>query len=164
MKPRTIVAAGIAALALAGSAVGVASATTTSSNPSYCVTRGSGPGAAGNYLLYNWDHTACPPNTYGHTITGAQGPAGPRGPAGPSSAGPSGLDAIIVPKNGSTSFVQVACPSSHPYLIGGGGAIIGTGALLGSFPGVTSGSVVWVVHADGLGLTSSVHAYAICSK
>ena len=169
MKPRTIVVAGIATLALAGSLAGVASATTTSSNPSYCVTYGSGPGAAGNNVLYNWDHTACPPNTYRHTITGAQGPAGPAGPAGPSTAGPSGLNVIPVEGTSSTSLeASAVCPPTHPYLVGGGGAI--GGGLNGppmesSFPSTIGASAGWVVQAAaGLAPGTTVFAYALCSK
>jgi hypothetical protein len=184
MKPRTIVVAGIATLALAGSLAGVASATTTSGNSSYCVTYGSGPGAAGNNVLYNWDHAACPPNTYGHTITGAQGPAGPTGaagpagpagptgaagaagPAGPSTAGPSGLDVTTYTNFSLTSsVVSVACPSDHPYLTGGGGGISGgPGALEVSAPALVSGKPGWEVKAVAATPGLKVSVWAFCSK
>ena len=86
---------------------------------------------------------------------GAQGPAGPAGPVGPSTAGPSGLDAIVVnahtPAGGSEALAS--CPSDHPYLLGGQ-AIAG--------PEV-AGQMAWMGATTGLS-SVGIWVYAICAK
>lgn len=68
--------------------------------------------------------------------------------------------------------VEAVCPSSHPYLVGGGGAIGGgTSAstfLEASFPTNVNGvaySNAWVVEAGGAPINgTAISAYAICAK
>ena len=66
-----------AAVVLSFAGLGVAAAATShaavTGNPNYCVQFGSGASAAGNVVLYNWDHSACPPGTYGHDVADNDG-------------------------------------------------------------------------------------------
>jgi hypothetical protein len=55
-------------------------------------------------------------------VEGSPGPAGPAAPAGPSTAGPPGLDVIIVSARSDIGVAVVECPASHPYAISGGGS------------------------------------------
>lgn len=73
------------------------------SNPSVCVTHGSGSSATGNVMQYNWDDQQCPNGTYGINLP--QGPQGPRGlpgatgdpgPQGPQ--GPAGTNGTLAPE------------------------------------------------------------------
>ena len=61
---------------------------------------------------------------------GTNGATGAAGPAGPSTAGVLGLDVVTVSStaavSSSTKGAFAACPSSHPYVIGGGGYSDGT--------------------------------------
>lgn len=85
--------AGLAAVAVTVSGAGIAAAS-TSSEPRFCVERGPGAGARGNFVLYNWDQLACPDDDYGLTVTG-QGAPGSPGPVGP--AGPMGATGAVGP-------------------------------------------------------------------
>ena len=63
----------VGAVAVAGGLVlagGIAYAASASSPAAsaYCVKFGSGTGAAGNVVEYNWDGAACPAGTYPHSI------------------------------------------------------------------------------------------------
>lgn len=97
---------------------------------------------------------------------GATGATGAQGPAGPSTGGSSGLDLEIVTASGS-SDATVTCPSSHPFLYGGGGQTGSGGALDTSFPtggsGSESGTMGWEASVAG-GVGAGVTAYAICGK
>jgi hypothetical protein len=91
-----ITAIAIGALVIGGSSYALAAS--NSPTPNVCIEYGhGGNSAAGNVMLYNWDHQACPSGTYGETIsgepgsqgaTGATGPTGPKGATGPT--GPTG--------------------------------------------------------------------------
>lgn len=92
-----------------------------------------------------------------------------QGSAGPSTAGSSGLDVVILEGSSTTSpQVSIACPSSHPYLIGGGGGVGAPGVMQGSFPYGLNGSPkfnAWeVVAGAGLPPGTGVNAYVVCSK
>jgi hypothetical protein len=113
---------------------------------------------------------------------GADGAQGPPGPAGPSTAGPNGLDTVISVAEGSTNVLAV-CPSTHPYLLGGGAFTPGQDLLdastpiLNSHPGsglqeIGSGNTEidseagtsnngWFAQVNG---AVNVQAYAICAK
>ena len=110
---------------------------------------------------------------------GAQGPAGPAGPVGPSTAGPSGLDAIVVnahtPAGGSEALAS--CPSDHPYLLGGGvdsgeaGTVVvsrpddnggGSGGQAIAGP-EAAGQMAWMGATTGLS-SVGIWVYAICAK
>jgi len=78
----------------------------------------------------SWNQTgpAGPPGPQGAPgaagAAGAPGAPGAAGAPGPSTAGPVGLDVIIIYKVGVAPNQQIAkaiCPPDHPYLVGGGG-------------------------------------------
>lgn len=168
IRKRHCAIAGAAALVLALAGARYAYAATASSDPPLCATHGHGTGATGNYILNNWDRVACPGGTYGLTITGAQGLTGP---AGPSTAGASGLDVIEVTGLASGSGATTAvCPSTHPYVIGGGGSANGSKpnwiGIAVSEPVTVNGASApnaWTVQGvpDG---AESFTTYAMCAK
>ena len=118
-----------------------------------------------------------------YACTGATGPAG----SGTSTAGSSGLDVTLVTSvitfpqsGGGTLQTQAACPSAHPYLIGGSAATgtITNGVLesvalppaaFASFPIAVNGLQEW----DGIATVTAQQeadgdtgmiVYAFCSK
>ncbi len=76
---------------------------------------------------------------------GATGPAGQAGPAGAagvpgaSTAGPGGLDVIVVQAVG-TGTATAECPADHPFAISGGGGFGPETVLLASYPVGPSGA------------------------
>ncbi len=128
----------------------------------------------GSHLFVLQDQgTNCPKGTT--PVTWNQ--AGPAGPAGPSTAGPGGLDVIIV---GSSAIyaqnpptIVAQCPADHPYVTGGGyndiDGIPGPyGLVTRSAPGEPPASGAtgdWVVTAWGPnGSLPNIAVYAICAK
>ena len=174
-KLATLAAAGLAAAAVLATG-GYAMAASTA--PPVCVTHGTGTTAAGNHMLWNWDHKACPAGTYGITlpagpkgVTGATGPAGPAGAPGPSTAGSAGLDVIEVTQGPSdTGPTTAVCPATHPHVLGGGGAAVGSKpnwiGMAVSKPVITGTATTpnaWQVEGvpDG---AESFTAYAMCAR
>ena len=122
--------------------------------------------------------TSCPHGTTAifWNQRGPAGPAGAPGAPGPSTAGPAGLDLTVV-SSSSQSDATAVCPSSHPYVVSGGGqdnngqalwltdpqvvpAGGGPGPLTGEEqPGNVYGWAVVPVNA-----TDTVTAYAVCAK
>jgi len=101
---------------------------------------------------------------------GATGPVGPKGPAGATTAGPSGLDVITVTDSFAGDSGEAVCPSSHPYVLGGGGqSNRGNGSLTNSVPqvGASGGAPTVPVIPPGWDVTLSRPggiAYAVCVK
>lgn len=97
--------------------------------------------------------------------TGPQGPAGPAGPPGVTAAGPDGLDITEVTASG-FGTARADCPPDHPWVVGGGGAATGGGALSDSTPEPTlSNPTGWAVGAYyAPGQNSAVSAFALCAK
>lgn len=110
---------------------------------------------------------------------GATGATGAQGPAGPSTAGSTGLDVTEVSAHtfpGTTTSVQ--CPSSNPYVIGGGGdASDNPGGLGGSEPwDFTTGGPIsgaenstdtygWITfNINYGGGPATTWAFALCAK
>lgn len=115
-----ITAIATGALVIGGSSYALAAS--NSPTPNVCIEYGhGGNSAAGNVMLYNWDHQACPSGTYGETISGETGPEGPTGPTGQTGAtGPQGNAGTIAPTihyelqlpigtNGALVMVQQEC-------------------------------------------------------
>jgi hypothetical protein len=96
---------------------------------------------------------------------GQQGPAGPTGPTGVATAGPGGLDVTEVTASG-FGTARANCPPDHPWVVGGGGAATGGGALSDSTPEPTlSNPTGWAVGAYfAPGQNSAVSAFALCAK
>jgi hypothetical protein len=87
-----------------------------------------------------------------------------RGPAGPATAGPQGLDVTEVTVTTHTGNATATCPTSHPYVTGGGGQTVG-GRLVSSEPVVQAGHPgAWAVTAQGPPAPSEMIAYALCAK
>jgi len=112
--------------------------------------------------------------------TGQQGPAGndgatgPQGPAGPSTAGPDGLNIVMVQSDANNNGRATAyCPADHPYVVSGGGSNFNTGLsesipIFGNGNGFgqedsTSGNG-WQVQNANYPNGSPVGAFALCAK
>jgi hypothetical protein len=122
----------------------------------------------------------------GNTAYACSGATGPAGPAGVGTAGPSGLNLVTVDAvahlvvNGDAStdaFAAVQCPSSHPYVVSGGGyfdeveadgpfLFVDTPVGPSNYPGGQTGWAVQGVGGPPDGLTSSdeLFVWAICSE
>ena len=86
------------------------------------------------------------------------------GPAEPSTAGPTGLDVVIV--DGPASDRSVAyCPADHPYVLGGGYSTYNY-EVIASLPVGSEGSSGngWEVQTVDYPNGSPTSAYAICAK
>ena len=103
---------------------------------------------------------------------GNRGPQGNQGDPGPSTAGSNGLEVIVASGQNTVAEPTVAvaaCPSSHPYLIGGSGygLIVGTNTPLAvtNFPAIAGSPAPgeWEVTYGGTS-SASLTAYAFCSK
>lgn len=94
---------------------------------------------------------------------GTNGAMGPAGPAGPSTAGPAGLDVILIGGFGRGAATAV-CPADHPYLLGGGGFnASGNGNLSATTPVVGPGGLpAWYV--ESINPDDPMDARAFCSK
>jgi hypothetical protein len=152
--------------ALALSALGVVAFAADGGTITACVKKGNGD------VRFVSSASECKHNETVTTFnqTGPAGPpgsAGPPGPAGPSTAGPAGLDLIVVTSNvqnaggpdGSITGANVICPADHPYATGGGGQSFHLG-LAGSEP-VAYGHGWVAIAVPGGGPTT---VFAICSK
>ena len=64
---------------------------------------------------------------------GPQGATGPQGPAGPSTGGSAGLNLQVIYNTG-TGGVGAVCPSTQPFLYGGGGYDVSGGTMVFSGP------------------------------
>lgn len=110
MKSKRVIASFIAAgLGLTGIGIGAGTAI-ANSNPQFCVTRGTkgDVGAQGNNVLYNWNRSTCPSNTYGLNAIGQQGAQGIQGIPGPRGIqGPTGNSGVP-----STIHYYFAIPSN----------------------------------------------------
>ena len=115
---------------------------------------------------------------------GAAGPQGPPGPAGPQGATGTVASTVVVAGaaqsipgnavNGAVSAAStIACPVSHPKLVGGGATITqgnnAQGAVAISAPDVTSGTptgwtatAVQIANNGSNGQRPSIVAYAVC--
>jgi hypothetical protein len=112
--------------------------------------------------------TAGPPGPAGPAgPTGATGPQGPTGATAVTTAGPGGLDVTEVTASG-FGTARADCPADHPWVVGGGGAATGGGALGDSTPEPTlsnpTGWAVGVSYSPGAGQSSAVSAFALCAK
>ena len=105
---------------------------------------------------------------YAESIPGSAGVIHHAAKPGPVTAGPAGLDVIVVtatgPPPGGNAAVAATCPASHPFVTGGGAQSASmANPLTMSAPvglgGASPGS--WVASAVGNG---QVTAYALCSK
>jgi hypothetical protein len=158
---RTILAVVGVAFGLFGMGFGVAEATSSIAPGTIhgCV---AGPARSLERVYTNPNKgTTCPSGEF-QVIWNQKGPAGPQGPAGPSTAGPAGLDVIVVTgQNQNGGQIMVPCPADHPYLIGGGGSAASN--LVSSAPAGNE----WVLEssygATGQG-NPGVEAEAICAK
>ncbi len=113
---------------------------------------GAGGSCSGGMTQVTWNQTG---------PQGPQGATGPQGPAGPSTAGPSGLDLIVVQGPGNSSGRDTAtCPSDHPYVVGGGFSSVSTG-FSESIPYGTGG---WLVQDTGFPNGPGAQAFVICAK
>lgn len=178
MKKRFLIIAAIAAAMLSVAGVALASIPDSSGVIHGCYATKSG---ALNVIDTDAGQT-CAKGTTGlnWNQTGPQGPQGPAGPAGatgpagPSTAGTAGLDVIMVtqsPGGTSTSVGTTAvCPLSHPFVLGGGGAAIGSEpnwiGIAVSKPDTVNGAAApnaWTVQGvpDG---AETFTAYAMCAK
>ncbi len=111
-----------------------------------------------------------------YLANGPEGPQGQQGTPGVITAGPSGLDVIVVVGVAGSSSTAVA-PPDHPYVLGGGYHVVQVGnagpdviyngpqiidSPIGSLGNGPEGpGVEWLVVSQG---GSIVRAYAICSK
>lgn len=86
------------------------------------------------------------------------------GPAGPSTAGPAGLDVVIVDGPGGDRSVAY-CPADHPYVLGGGYSTYNY-EVIASLPVGSEGSSGngWEVQTVDFPNGSPASAYAICAK
>ena len=170
MKRRILIIAAAVAVAL-GITAGIAVAA-TSSAPSVCVTHGPGAGATGNYMLWNWDRTACPGNTYGITL-----PAGPQGPAGPAGPGASYYTLKLGPNvvaPGQKRELGFICNQGDTAISGGisrDQAQPGFAEMTESYPttpnvnGGTANGSGWTVEAFNPGTTKGpITSYIVCAK
>ena len=171
MKPRMFavsVAAGVALVAGGTAAYAVTSSPIDSSGVIHgCFGAANADGTSRSFVLQDAG-TTCPANMTAiqWNQTGPAGPAGatgPQGPAGPSTAGPAGLDVIVVGSGMVTGIAEVQCPSGHPFILGGGGDDFSGGALRASEPSVVAGGIgLWTVAP--VNLSDSVEALALCAK
>src|ERR1017187_6820042 len=83
---------------------------------------------------------------------------------GPSTAGPGGLDVVIVDGPGGDRSVAY-CPADHPYVLGGGYQTYNY-EVIASFPVGSEGSSGngWEVQTVDFPNGSPASAYAICAK
>jgi hypothetical protein len=166
-----LLTAAVAAAVLAGTGIAYASIPDSGGTIHGCYSKSgslsvidtdAGQACAKGETALNWNQT------------GPQGPAGPAGPAGPSTAGAGGLDVIEVtgpPSGTSTSTGTTAvCPPDHPYVLGGGGAAIGSQpnwiGMAVSKPDTVNGATrpnAWTVQGvpDG---AETFTAYALCAR
>jgi hypothetical protein len=185
MKSTIAASAGILALCGAGAAGATITGTPVSNGViSACWTTAPQHGSTLHRVVLINSGNQCPAtmtkltwNQKGQTgVTGPTGPAGPAGPAGAAgpqgpagmiTVGPGGLDVIEITASG-FGTARADCPPDHPWVVGGGGAATGGGALSDSTPEPTlsnpTGWAVGVYYAPGAGQSSAVSAFALCAK
>ncbi len=169
-----IVVAAATGLALAGTGIALASIPDSSGVIHACyqnpppahganlqvIDTGAGGSCGGGMAALTWNQTGP------QGPAGATGATGPQGPAGPSTAGPTGLDVIVVRGSGDLGGLSatVSCPADHPYALGGGGAsgytpLMGTGPLLnGTTP------TGWYAQQEFASNSAAVSVSVICAK
>jgi hypothetical protein len=108
---RRYLLAGVLTIALAGGTApfALAAANSTIPTPWACVKYGPAgvKNATGNYILYNWNHSACPSGTYG-----INAPVGPKGATGPTGApGPTGATGPTGPAGPTVTVTVTATPT-----------------------------------------------------
>jgi hypothetical protein len=182
MRKKTIITVAASALVLA--ATGTALASIPDSNGVFhaCYTPTSNGGPATVKVIntaLSGGHCLSGQKSMKWNQTGPQGPqgpagptgaTGPQGPAGPSTAGPAGLDVVVVTVQDQSGGEALAvCPADHPYVIGGGGSV--AAELVSSAPSASSPPPphdnAWFVEssfgATGQG-NPGAQAEAICAK
>jgi hypothetical protein len=162
---RVLALTGAAALVLAGAGTALASIPDGSG-----VIHGCYSVKGGALSVIDSATKTCPRGTTAldWSQTGPQGPQGPQGSPGPSTAGPSGLNVIIVRGQSALGGLgaQVLCPADHPYALGGGGAssyspLMATGPVADD-AGTTP--IGWSASQEFGSTAAAVSVYAICAK